>query len=304
MKGRNGSLPTIWKLEVAAHDIKSTLLPSEAILWTNRNFSRKLCPTNFATPTHRKSRFILSRQTTLSNPVDAPAGWITSPRQVCRSMRSGRLLFTDIGSAMRIKGSLGVVVPERRIFRYQRRSRYQALSRWDGSIPSLADLYFSLKQRACFTCDRWTGLGSDARNRQVPGHCERDYGDIFAIPIFGPLSGMLSAIVPGAGYSLAHKANASFTVEEGVIHTDDFKVSGKLFGMVGHGDIRFLDDKLDLDIRIDAGGPGVLLTPMYKLFEYKGEGSISKPTWRPNSIGRRKPTRRPHFAARTQKLKS
>ena len=92
---------------------------------------------------------------------------------------------------------------------------------------------------------------------------------------------MLSAIIPGAGYSLAHKANASFTVKAGVIHTDDFKVSGKLLGMVGHGDVRFLDDKLDFDIRIDANGPGILLTPMYKLFEYKGEGSISKPNWHP-----------------------
>jgi hypothetical protein len=51
--------------------------------------------------------------------------------------------------------------------------------------------------------------------------------------------------------------------------------------MVGHGDVHFLDDKLDFDIRIDATGPGVLLTPMYKLFEYKGEGSITKPNWHP-----------------------
>ena len=52
-------------------------------------------------------------------------------------------------------------------------------------------------------------------------------------------------------------------------------------GMIGHGDVRFLDDKLDFDIRIDANGPGILLTPMYKLFEYKGEGSLSKPNWHP-----------------------
>ena len=109
-------------------------------------------------------------------------------------------------------------------------------------------------------------------------------GDIFAIPVFGPLSGLLSAIIPGAGYSQAHKASATFTVEEGVIHTGDFKVSGKLFGMVGHGDVRFLDDKLDFDIRIDAAGPGILLTPVYKLFVYKGEGSISKPNWRPRNF--------------------
>ena len=99
--------------------------------------------------------------------------------------------------------------------------------------------------------------------------------------ILGVLKDSTGAIIPGVGYSLAHKANASFTVKEGVIHTDDFKVSGKLLGMIGHGDVRFLDDKVDFDIRIDAPGPGVVLTPMYKLFEYKGEGSISKPNWHP-----------------------
>jgi hypothetical protein len=106
-------------------------------------------------------------------------------------------------------------------------------------------------------------------------------GDIFAIPVFGPLSGLVSAIIPGAGYSLARQARADFTIKDGIIHTDDFKVSGKLFGMVGHGDVKFLEDKLDFDIRIEAGGAGVVLTPMYKLFEYKGEGSISKPNWHP-----------------------
>ena len=68
--------------------------------------------------------------------------------------------------------------------------------------------------------------------------------------------GWSRAIFPGAGYSVAQEANASFTIKDGVIHTDDFKVSGKLFGMLGHGDVRFLEDKLDFDIRIDAGGPG------------------------------------------------
>jgi hypothetical protein len=92
---------------------------------------------------------------------------------------------------------------------------------------------------------------------------------------------LISAIIPGAGYSLARQAKSTFTIKNGVIHTDDFKVSGKLFGMVGHGDIHFLEDKLDFDIRIEAGGAGVLLTPMYKLFEYKGEGSIAKPNWHP-----------------------
>jgi hypothetical protein len=106
-------------------------------------------------------------------------------------------------------------------------------------------------------------------------------GDVFAIPVFGPLSEILNYVIPGAGYSIARKATASFTIKDGIIHTDNFDVAGRLFDMVGQGDAYFLDDKLDFDLRISPKGPGVVLTPMYKLFEYKGEGSLSKPDWRP-----------------------
>ena len=156
--------------------------------------------------------------------------------------------------------------------------------RFEGvDFPRVADLYFkyeTARGQLNGTYD-WTGLGSDPRSMRGNGKAQVTDGDIFAIPIFGPLSGILSTIIPGVGYGQAHKANATFTIKEGVIHTDDFKVSGKLLGMIGHGDVRFLDDKIDLDIRVDASGAGVLLTPMYKLFEYKGEGSISKPNWHP-----------------------
>jgi hypothetical protein len=107
-------------------------------------------------------------------------------------------------------------------------------------------------------------------------------GDVFAIPIFGPLSGILNAMLPGtSGYSIAHEAAADFTIKSGVIHTDNMEIAGKLFSMIGSGDLHFLDDKLDLDIRIDPKGPSVLLAPVYKLFEYKGEGSLKKPDWHP-----------------------
>ena len=81
------------------------------------------------------------------------------------------------------------------------------------------------------------------------------------------------AIVPGAGYSVAKQATASFHDQRRHHQHEDFKVSGKLFGMIGHGDLHFLDNKLDFDIRIDAKGAGRVLTPVYELFEYKGEGT-------------------------------
>jgi hypothetical protein len=87
--------------------------------------------------------------------------------------------------------------------------------------------------------------------------------------------------MPGTGYSIAHQASSTFTVKAGVIHTDDFDASGKLFDMLGYGDIYFLDDKLDFDMRIKPKGAGALLSPVYKLFEYKGEGKLTKPDWHP-----------------------
>jgi hypothetical protein len=105
-------------------------------------------------------------------------------------------------------------------------------------------------------------------------------GDVFAIPLFGPLSDLLNAVVPGVGYRVARKAAMSFTISGGVIRTSDFHVDGGIFGMVGHGNSHFLDDKIDFNVRVDASGAGFVLTPLYKFLEYRAEGSLSRPTWR------------------------
>jgi hypothetical protein len=113
------------------------------------------------------------------------------------------------------------------------------------------------------------------------GKMEVHNGDVFAIPLFGPLSDILNKIMPGVGYRVARKANMSFTINDGIIRTPDFHVDGGVFGMVGQGNAHFLDDKIDFDVRIDASGAGVFLTPLYKFFEYKAEGSLKKPDWHP-----------------------
>jgi hypothetical protein len=127
----------------------------------------------------------------------------------------------------------------------------------------------------------FTGFGTDARKMNGSGKVAVTSGDVFAIPVLGPISEILNHIVPGMGYSTAREANTKFRINDGIIHTDDFNVSGQLFSVIGHGDVHFLDDKIDLDVRISAKGPGVVLTPVYKLFEYKAEGSLKKPDWHP-----------------------
>jgi hypothetical protein len=162
--------------------------------------------------------------------------------------------------------------------------RYRAtLSVSEINFPRLTDLYFNYKtaQGLLRSTYEFNGMGNDWRTMRGKGKVEVSNGDVFAIPIFGPLSGILNHIVPGSGYSIAHKANAEFTVGNGIIHTEDFEAGGSLFSMLGNGDIHFLDDKLDFNLRLDMKGPGIVLLPMYKLFEYAGEGSLKKPDWHP-----------------------
>ena len=143
----------------------------------------------------------------------------------------------------------------------------------------LRDLYFHYKtaQGELYVIYDFDGFGSDARKMHGQGKVKVTNGDVFAIPVFGPLSDLM----PGIGYSIARQATATFTIKDGIIHTDDFEAAGRLFSMLGHGDIHFLDDKLDVDLRMSANGPGFLLTPVYKLFEYTGEGSLKHPDWHP-----------------------
>jgi len=132
----------------------------------------------------------------------------------------------------------------------------------------------------------FTGNCDNARLMQGNGTLTVANGDVFAIPVFGPLSGILGALLPGkvVGYSIAREAKANFTAKNGILHTDNFEVAGGWFSMLGDGDIYFLDDKLDFNIRISPKGAGVLLAPVYKLFEYKGEGSLKNPNWHPKAF--------------------
>jgi hypothetical protein len=150
-------------------------------------------------------------------------------------------------------------------------------------FPRLTDLYYQYQTSHGHLKGSYdfTGVGGDTRKMRGSGKVEVTDGDVFAIPVFGPLSGILNSLLPGTGYSIARKASASFTIRDGIIHTDDFETAGRLFSMLGHGDIHFLDDKLDFDLRMSANGAGVLLSPVYKLFEYIGEGSLKHPDWHP-----------------------
>src|SRR6266705_211260 len=281
------------KHEVRVSNIKSNLRPTEAIFWIDPKIWKTVAPYKFRRPptvtANGVYQFRGGKNTHLEVTVDGGNGmdYDFLGKTLPFDRVSGRLLFTnDRLQIVDLRGALlaGTVRGNTDISLAKNDPHYRAnISVGEIDFPRLTDLYYNYKTAngQLSGIYDFNGLGSDPRTMRGRGKVEVTNGDVFAIPIFGPLSGILNHIVPGSGYSIAHQASATFKINEGIIHTDDFEAAGMLFSMLGHGDIHFLDDKLDFNLRLNMKGPGVLLTPMYKLFEYTGEGSLKKPDWHP-----------------------
>jgi hypothetical protein len=279
--------------EVRLSNIKSSLRPAEAIFWIDPQLWKTVAPYKFRQPPNVTAngvyQFQGGKNTRLEINVDGPGGmdYVFLGKTLPFDRISGKLVFTnDRLEILDLKGGLfsGNVRGAADISLAHNDPHYHAnIAVKALDFPRLTDLYYQYKtaQGQLNGSYDFKGFGSDARQMHGTGKVEVTNGNVFAIPIFGPLSEILNTVVPGSGYSIARKATASFSIKDGVIHTDDFDAAGGLFGIVGHGDIHFLDDKLDFEVRLNANGPGVLLTPMYKLFEYVGEGSLKKPNWHP-----------------------
>jgi hypothetical protein len=279
--------------EVRVSNIKSSLRPTDAIFWIDPELWKTVVLYKFRQPTTITAdgvyEFRGGTRTRLGINVDAPAGmdYVFLGKTLPFDRISSRLVFTkDRLQILDLHGSLfsGTVRGKSDIsLAHNAPHHHASITVANVNFPRLTDLYFNYKTGSgelSGTYD-FDGLGGDSRKMLGNGRLEVTNGDVFAIPVFGPLSGILNYVIPGTGYSIARRASTSFTIKEGIIHTDDFDVAGKLFDMVGHGDIYFLDDKLDFEVGISPKGAGVVLAPVYKLFEYKGEGSLTKPDWHP-----------------------
>jgi hypothetical protein len=230
------------------------------------------------------------KTTRLEIGIDAPGGMsytlLGKPLDLERV--NGRLLFTH--ERLQVLGAEGPLFDGRVKFDADI-SLAKGDSRYSASIeaekvdfPKLTKLYFDFDTARgdLFGKFDFKARGADARSIEGAGKLRVANGTVFTIPVFGPLSSLMSSIIPGSGHSVQREATASFTVREGVINTKDFKVSGRSFGLVGHGDLHFLENRLDFNVRVDPKkGPGVVLTPIYELLEYKGDGPLSKPNWHP-----------------------
>jgi hypothetical protein len=157
---------------------------------------------------------------------------------------------------------------------------YQELMKLFSDRPDEAK--GTLDVRGSFTCADGTLETLDAQ-----GSMKLVNGDLFSIPLFGPLSPLIEAVLPerGIGYSVASTATATATVRKGVLKTEDFNALTPAFKMDGRGTIHLPTGGVEFFARFNARGIAEVATVIFSyIFEYKCEGTLGKPDWKPLHI--------------------
>jgi hypothetical protein len=130
----------------------------------------------------------------------------------------------------------------------------------------------------------FSGRLGDWRTLQGKGAVVILNGNLYAVPILGPLTPMLGAVLPRPikGYNIAKEADCTFTVADGFVGTDDFEALTGVFRLVVNGKVDFLEDRIQFEAKAKVRGlPGLVLFPVSEILEYVGEGSVGSPNWRP-----------------------
>ncbi len=123
---------------------------------------------------------------------------------------------------------------------------------------------------------------SDIHSWNGAGRASLADGLLWDAPIFGFVSPVLNAVSPGLGNNRARAADATFTLEDSVIHTRDFTIDCPPAKLFYRGQLDFnqnVSAKVEAQIlgNFTPMGPlfGLILRPLTKLFEFRISGTLS-----------------------------
>jgi hypothetical protein len=278
-------------------DVRTTLDPVKVMTWIDPRIAEGLKPYRFGKPPETR----LTGKVGLRNPekndlhidVKAPGGMgytligkdLSFGSVSGTVLLKGQKLLIDIPSArlfgggVSFKGDVSVIPGD---------TRYGASVHLDQvDFRDLTRLYFGYDESGgSLTADyAFRTIGGNDLAMNGKGNILIRNGNVLAMPVLGPLSLLMGEVIPGLGYQTAREATADFSVENGVITTRDLLIKGKGFSMIGNGRIHYLEDRMEMNIRLNAQGlPGVVLFPVSKIFEYESVGSAKHPKWRPKLL--------------------
>ena len=130
--------------------------------------------------------------------------------------------------------------------------------------------------------------GASVDSLRGSGKAKLQGADIFALPLLGPLSPLVDALIPGEKLinSVAREATLDFRVADGKVGTENLEAATVAFRLTASGSVDYSRDAVDMIARVNLrGAPGMLLYPVSKLFEYEAKGVMREPGWKPRYLG-------------------
>ncbi len=109
--------------------------------------------------------------------------------------------------------------------------------------------------------------------------------ELFAVPMFGPLSPVISGVIGDrrAGFERAKSAFCDFNIEDGILRTDNFTTATNSIVFAGDGSVDLKNKTIDMTMRLNARGLlGILtlpLRPFYGMFQFRGIGPLDNTKW-------------------------
>ncbi|MDF1825169.1 MAG: AsmA-like C-terminal region-containing protein [Verrucomicrobiales bacterium] len=121
------------------------------------------------------------------------------------------------------------------------------------------------------------------------GRLQISNGNLFAIPVLGPLSKAIAKANPGqesAGHSIAREASASLQIVNGVLRTDDLEAFTDNFRVRAAGDVSLVDQGVDFEAVVNPrdGLTRAVLTPVSELLTFSCTGTVQEPVWKAKHI--------------------
>lgn len=126
----------------------------------------------------------------------------------------------------------------------------------------------------------------DVSSMQGEGLVALNDGALFSVPIFGPLSTIMSKVVNDKrlGHERAKDAFCTFTIDKGILNTRDFQTQTSSVKFTGDGSVDLSKKTIDFTIRLNARGLLMSIItapvrPFFGLFQFRGTGPMNKPEW-------------------------
>ncbi|QQY08967.1 MAG: hypothetical protein JMM76_03085 [Candidatus Xiphinematobacter sp.] len=279
--------------QLCLHNIVSTLMPEDVMLWLSPQLAQAVSPYRFHSPPIILADGYLHPSSPHFNALSVR---IRSQAGLDYDLFERTLCFGATRAMVHVEGS-------------QVKVRIPSAALFQGSVALQANVHFNISpQPTCeldvrlshVECSRLTELffgyaksngflsgnyrfrvSADGKAGMLgSGYIRIEEGSVLSVPFLRPLSPILNQIIPGIGYEPARRAYVAFQVENRKVTTKNLQLTGPGFNLLGRGDFDFFTGKINMTVRVNAQGvPGMVLLPVSKLLEFESRGTLLQPEW-------------------------